>query len=174
VKSTGEEAISAAQAMALRNDDMLFPSYRNQALHFARGRSPADLMCQCLSNTHHMCKGKQMPVFYHWRAGHIFSISGNLGTQFPQAVGWAMAAIIKGEDRIAAAWIGEGATAESDFHNAVLFAGVYQPPVVNQWAISTFQSVAGSDCALAYALDPIRRVVGGAARCANPRAGTSR
>ena len=148
MKSTGEEAISVAQAMALRKDDMLFPSYRNQALHFVRGRSPVDLMCQCLSNTRDMCKGRQMPVFYHWGAGNIYSISGNLGTQFPHAVGWAMAAAIKGEARIAVSWIGEGASAEADFHHALLFAGVYQPPVVlnvvnNQWAISTFQSVAG-------------------------------
>jgi 2-oxoisovalerate dehydrogenase E1 component alpha subunit len=148
MKSTGEEAVSVAQGMALGNDDMLFVSYRNQALHFVRGRSPVDLMCQCLSNTRDMCKGRQMPVFYHWGAGHIFSISGNLGTQFPQAVGWAMASAIKDEDRIAVAWIGEGASAEADFHNALLFAGVYQAPVVlnvvnNQWAISTFQSVAG-------------------------------
>ena len=148
MKSTGEEAASVAQGMALRCDDMQFVSYRNQALHFVRGRSPVDLMCQCLSNTRDMCKGRQMPVFYHWGAGHIFSISGNLGTQFPQAVGWAMASAIKGEDRIAVAWIGEGASAEADFHNGLLFAGVYQAPVVlnvvnNQWAISTFQSVAG-------------------------------
>jgi 2-oxoisovalerate dehydrogenase E1 component alpha subunit len=148
MKSTGEEAVSVAQAMALRNDDMLFPSYRNQALHFVRGRSPVDLMCQCLSNTRDMCKGRQMPVFYHWGEGNIYSISGNLGTQFPNAVGWAMAAAIKGEQRIAVSWIGEGASAESDFHHALLFAGVYQSPVVlnvvnNQWAISTFQSVAG-------------------------------
>ncbi|HEY3654710.1 MAG TPA: thiamine pyrophosphate-dependent dehydrogenase E1 component subunit alpha [Steroidobacteraceae bacterium] len=148
MKSTGEEGVSVAQAMALRNDDMLFPSYRNQALHFVRGRSPVDLMCQCLSNTRDMCKGRQMPVFYHWGAGHIFSISGNLATQFPHAVGWAMSAAIKGESRIAVAWIGEGASAEADFHHALLFAGVYQSPVVlnvvnNQWAISTFQAVAG-------------------------------
>ena len=42
-------------------------------------------------------------------AGKLFSISGNLATQFPQAVGWAMAAALKGEDHLAAGWIGEGA-----------------------------------------------------------------
>jgi 2-oxoisovalerate dehydrogenase E1 component alpha subunit len=150
MKSTGEEAVSVAQAMAVRPDDMMFPTYRNQGLHFARGRSPVDLMCQCLSNTGDMCKGRQMPVFYHWGSGNIFSVSGNLGTQFPQATGWAMAEGIKGGSRLALGWIGEGATAEADFHHAVLFAGVYRAPVVlnvvnNQWAISTFQSVAGGN-----------------------------
>lgn len=150
MKSTGEEAVSIAQARALNRDDMFFPAYRNQGLHIARGRNIVDLMCQCLSNTRDMCKGRQMPVFYHWREGNIFSISGNLATQFPQAVGWAMAAAIKGEAHIAASWVGEGSTAEADFHYALTFASVYQAPVIlnvinNQWAISTFQAFAGGE-----------------------------
>jgi 2-oxoisovalerate dehydrogenase E1 component alpha subunit len=150
MKSTGEEAVSVAMAMALQPGDMLFPSYRNQGLFIVRGLSIVDLMCQCLSNTRDMCRGRQMPIMYHWGAGNIFSISGNLATQFPQAVGWAMAAAIKGEDRIAAAWIGEGASAEADFHHGMTFASVYQAPVIlnivnNQWAISTFQGFAGGE-----------------------------
>jgi 2-oxoisovalerate dehydrogenase E1 component alpha subunit len=137
-------------AMALRPSDMLFPSYRNQGLYFVRGRPLLDLMCQLLSNTRDMCKGRQLPVMYHWRDGNIFSISGNLATQFPQAVGWAMAAAIKGQDAIAATWIGEGSSAEADFHHALLFASVYKAPVLlsvvnNQWAISTFQGTAGGE-----------------------------
>lgn len=111
IKSTGEEAVSVAQCMALRPGDMLFPSYRNQGLQIARGRNLVDLMCQLLSNTRDMCKGRQLPVMYHSREGNLFSISGNLATQFPQAVGWAMAAAIKNEDHIAASWIGDGSTA---------------------------------------------------------------
>ncbi len=150
MQCTGEEAVSVGQALALRPSDMFFPSYRTQALHIARGRSVVDLMCQCLSNTRDMCKGRQMPVFYHWREGNIFSVSGNLATQLPQAVGWAMAAQIKGEDTLASAWTGEGATAEADFHHALTFAAVYRAPVLlnvvnNQWAISTFQGVAGGE-----------------------------
>jgi len=150
MKSTGEEAVAVAAGMALLPGDMLFPSYRVQGLQVVRGRSLVDLMCQCLSNTRDMCKGRQMPVMYHWGAGNIFSISGNLATQFPQAVGWAMAAAIKGEDRVAATWVGEGSSAEADFHHAMTFAQVYRAPVIlnvvnNQWAISTFQGVAGGE-----------------------------
>jgi 2-oxoisovalerate dehydrogenase E1 component alpha subunit len=150
MQCTGEEAVSIAAAMALRAGDMLFPTYRNQGLHIARDRDVIDLMCQCLSNMHDMCKGRQMPVMYHWREGNIFSISGNLATQLPQAVGWAMAAAIKREDHIAVAWTGEGSTAEADFHHALTFAAVYRAPVIlnvvnNQWAISTFQGVAGGE-----------------------------
>jgi len=150
MRSLGEEAVSVAQAMALRPGDMLFPSYRNQGLYMVRGRPLVDLMCQLLSNTRDMCKGRQLPVMYHWATGRIFSISGNLATQFPQAVGWAMAAAIKGEDDIAVSWLGEGSSAEADFHHAMLFASVYQAPVLlnvvnNQWAISTFQGFAGGE-----------------------------
>jgi 2-oxoisovalerate dehydrogenase E1 component alpha subunit len=150
MRSLGEEAISVAMAMALRPADMLFPSYRNQGLYVVRGRPIVDLMCQLLSNTRDMCKGRQLPVMYHWRDGNIFSISGNLATQFPQAVGWAMAAAIKGQDAVAVSWIGEGSSAEADFHHALLFASVYRAPVIlcvvnNQWAISTFQGYAGGE-----------------------------
>src|ERR1700684_474737 len=150
IRSLGEEAVGVAQAMALRPSDMLFPAYRQQGAQIVRGISLVDLMSQLLSNTKDMCKGRQLPVMYHSRANNIFSISGNLATQFPQAVGWAMAAAIKGEDNLAAPWIGEGSSAEADFHYALLFASVYQAPVIlnvvnNQWAISTFQGYAGGE-----------------------------
>jgi 2-oxoisovalerate dehydrogenase E1 component alpha subunit len=142
--------VSVAQCMAMRPTDMLFPSYRNQGLQIVRGQKLVDLMCQLLSNSRDMCKGRQLPVMYHSTEGNLFSISGNLATQFPQAVGWAMASAIKGEDHIAASWLGDGSTAEADFHYALLFAQIYKAPVIlnvvnNQWAISTFQTFAGGE-----------------------------
>jgi 2-oxoisovalerate dehydrogenase E1 component alpha subunit len=87
---------------------------------------------------------------YASNAHGFFTISGNLATQFPQAVGWAMASAISGDSRIASAYIGDGSTAEGDFHAACTFAGVYRAPVIlnvvnNQWAISTFSGIAGGD-----------------------------
>jgi 2-oxoisovalerate dehydrogenase E1 component alpha subunit len=87
---------------------------------------------------------------YSSKAHGFFTISGNLGTQFPQAVGWAMASAYKGDDRIAASWVGDGTTAEGDFHYACTFASVYRAPVIlnivnNQWAISSFSGIAGAD-----------------------------
>ena len=150
MQATGEEAVSIGQAMALRAGDMCFPSYRNQGLFMYRGTKLVDMMCQCLSNTRDMCKGRQLPIMYHNREANIFSISGNLGTQYPHAVGWAMASAIKGEDHIATSWVGDGSTAEADFHHALTFAAIYQAPVIlnvvnNQWAISTFQGFAGGE-----------------------------
>ena len=150
IQSLGEEAISIGQGLALEPSDMLFTAYRNQGIFILRGTELVDLMCQCLSNTGDMCKGRQMPIMYQDKERNIFSISGNLATQFPQAVGWAMGSAIKGEKHIAASWVGDGSTAEADFHYALTFAAVYQPPVIlnvvnNQWAISSFQGFAGGE-----------------------------
>jgi 2-oxoisovalerate dehydrogenase E1 component alpha subunit len=106
-----------------------------------------DMMNQIFSNEKDPLHGRQMPVMYASKEYGFFSISGNLATQFIQAVGWAMASAIRHDTRIAAGWIGDGSTAESDFHAALVFASTYRAPVVlnivnNQWAISTFQGFA--------------------------------
>src|SRR6195256_3264024 len=152
MKCTGEEAIGVAQALALAPDDMLFATYRQQGLLIARGYPLLDMMCQCYSNPRDPMKGRQLPVLYSSKDFSFFTLSGNLGTQFPQAVGWAMASAIKGDRRIAASWIGEGSTAEPDFHHALTFASVYRAPVIlnvvnNQWAISSHQEIAGGEAA---------------------------
>ena len=148
MQALGEEAVSIGQGLAFEPEDMMFPAYRNQGLYIMRNTGLVDMMCQCLSNSRDMCKGRQMPIFYQNKKHNMFTISGNLATQYPQAVGWAMGSAIKGEDHIAASWVGDGSTAEADFHYALTFAAVYNAPVVlnvvnNQWAISTFQGVAG-------------------------------
>jgi 2-oxoisovalerate dehydrogenase E1 component alpha subunit len=150
MKCTGEEAIAVAQALALNRDDMCFASYRQQGLLIAREWPIFDMMCQIYANPLDRLKGRQLPVLYSAREAGFFSLSGNLGTQFPQAVGWAMASAYKRDTKIAAAWIGEGASAEGDFHQALTFAAVYHAPVIlnlvnNQWAISSSQGVAGGE-----------------------------
>jgi 2-oxoisovalerate dehydrogenase E1 component alpha subunit len=150
MKSTGEEAVSVAQSYALDRNDMCFPSYRQQGILIARGYPLADMMNQIYSNEGDPLKGRQLPIMYSSKAHGFFTISGNLGTQFPQAVGWAMASAYKGDDRIAASWVGDGTTAEGDFHYACTFASVYRAPVIlnvvnNQWAISSFAGIAGGD-----------------------------
>ncbi|GHD62066.1 3-methyl-2-oxobutanoate dehydrogenase (2-methylpropanoyl-transferring) subunit alpha [Thalassobaculum fulvum] len=143
----GEEAIACAFQHALSPGDMNFPTYRQQGLLVAGGYPLVDMMCQIYSNERDPLHGRQLPIMYSSKDHGFFSISGNLGTQYIQAVGWAMASAIKGDTRIAAGWIGDGSTAESDFHAALVFASTYKAPVVlnivnNQWAISTFQGIA--------------------------------
>jgi 2-oxoisovalerate dehydrogenase E1 component alpha subunit len=148
--SLGEEAIGSAHALALKDGDMCFPTYRQQSLLMAREYPMVDMVCQLLSNEADPMKGRQLPVMYSVKEKGFFTISGNLATQIPQAVGWAMASAIKGDTKIASGWIGDGATAESDFHTGLTFAHVYKAPVIlnvvnNQWAISSFQAIAGGE-----------------------------
>jgi len=143
----GEEAISCAFQQVLQNGDMNFPTYRQAGLLIADGYPMVRMMNQVYSNDGDTVRGRQLPVFYSSKDHGFFSISGNLATQYIQAVGWAMASAIKKDTRIAAAWIGDGSTAESDFHAALVFASTYKASVVlnivnNQWAISTFQGIA--------------------------------
>jgi 2-oxoisovalerate dehydrogenase E1 component alpha subunit len=150
MKSLGEEAVSVGAAAALASDDMCFPSYRQQGILLSRGCSLVDMMNQIYSNRGDKLQGKQLPIMYSEKAYGFFSISGNLTTQYPQAVGWAMASAAKGDTRIAATWCGEGSTAEGDFHSACTFASVYRAPVIfnvvnNQWAISSFSGFAGAE-----------------------------
>ncbi|MGJ8537729.1 MAG: thiamine pyrophosphate-dependent dehydrogenase E1 component subunit alpha, partial [Parasphingopyxis sp.] len=150
MKCTGEEAVAVAATFALDRDDMTFPSYRQQGILIARDWSLVDMMNQVYSNKKDRLMGRQLPIMYSTKQGGFFSISGNLATQFPQAVGWAMASAAKGDTRIAATWTGEGSSAEGDFHSACIFASVYRAPVImnvvnNQWAISSFSGFAGGD-----------------------------
>lgn len=143
----GEEAVSCAFGGALKKGDMNFPTYRQAGLLIASEYPMFDMMCQVYSNDRDKARGRQLPIMYSSKEHGFFSISGNLGTQYIQAVGWAMASAASHDDKIAAAWIGDGATAESDFHAALVFASTYKAPVVlnivnNQWAISTFQGIA--------------------------------
>ena len=150
MKCTGEEATCIAAAHAMDREDMVFPSYRQQGVLIARDWPLVDMMCQVYSNAGDRLKGRQMPIMYSSRAAAFFSISGNLATQYPQAVGYAMASAAKGDTKIASAWCGEGSTAEGDFHSALTFASVYRAPVIlnvvnNQWAISSFSGFAGAE-----------------------------
>ena len=148
----GEEAIACAQKLALSKGDMCFPTYRQQGLLVAQDYPLVDMINQVFSNSGDRLEGHSLPTLYSAKKADFFTISGNLTTQYIQAVGWAMASAIKGDDKIASAWVGDGSTAESDFHAALVFASVYKPPVVlnvvnNQWAISSFQGFAGGQAA---------------------------
>ena len=150
MKSTGEEATSVSTAMALASDDMCFPSYRQQGILLTRGYPIVRMMNQIYSNSQDHLKGRQLPIMYSAPECSFFTISGNLATQYPQAVGWAMASASRGDTRISAVWCGEGSTAEGDFHSAMTFAAVYNAPVIlqvvnNQWAISSFSGIAGGE-----------------------------
>ena len=147
MRSFGEEAVAIAQTMALEEQDWLFPSYRQPGAQFVRGRDMVSMICHCIGNTEDNVRGRKMPVHYTWREGRFISISSPVGTQFSQAVGVAMASAYKGDDEVCISWLGDGTSAQGDYHYALNFASTFKPPVIlnvvnNQWAISTHVSLA--------------------------------
>jgi pyruvate dehydrogenase E1 component subunit alpha len=138
---TGQEAATLASAIALEPSDWIFPALREGGAMLLRGFPLVPYLCQVFGNAGDETKGRQMPSHMASKSVNQVSWSSCIGTQLPQAVGAAMAARIKGDRTVVAAYLGDGATSEGDFHVAMNFAGVFKAAVVfvcqnNHWAIS--------------------------------------
>jgi len=141
IGSIGEEATVFGTASAMEERDWLFPCYREHGAAFLRGMPLVTFLCDLLGNAGDVMKGRQMPCHEAWRPGRYASISSPIATEVTHAVGAAWAARIKGDDMVALAYFGDGATSASDFHAGLNFAAVQKIPVVfacrnNGWAIS--------------------------------------
>ncbi len=153
----GQEAAQVGAAACLRKTDWLFPQYRELGAFLVRGIAPAQLGA--------VWRGR-------WHGGLGFTkkccapISIQIGTHGLHAVGAAMAAERLGEDSVAVAFLGDGATSEGDVHEALNLASVFRAPCVffvqnNQWAISVpvSRQLAGPSIAhraIAYGMPGIR------------------
>ena len=138
---TGQEATPIATALALRDDDWVFPALRESVMMLVRGFSLSRYIAQIFGNSADVLKGRQMPSHMSGRAVSYVSWSSCIGTQLPHAVGAAWAAKIQKKDGVVVGFMGDGATSEPDFHNAINFAGVFKVPCIlmcqnNHWAIS--------------------------------------
>lgn len=139
--ATGQEASTIGTAFPLKPEDWIFPALREGGT-LALRKYPIRLMvAQLIGNAIDVVKGRQMPCHYSDAERHYVAMSSVIATQFPHAVGAAMAAKIRGDKVVVMGYIGDGGTSASDFHVAMNFAGVYRPPVVlvcqnNHWAIS--------------------------------------
>jgi len=141
VGSLGEEAAILGSAFAMREQDWLFPCYREFGAALMRGLPLQKLCDNMFGNVNDTVKGRQMPCHYTCKAVGWASISSPVGTQITHAVGAAWAAKIERADVASLAYFGDGATSSSDFHSGLNFAGVFRLPVVflcrnNGWAIS--------------------------------------
>ncbi|MFW6051739.1 MAG: thiamine pyrophosphate-dependent dehydrogenase E1 component subunit alpha [Myxococcota bacterium] len=137
----GEEACVVASAAALREQDWIFPCYREIGALLWRGFPLQAFFDNLYGNADDPARGRQMPDHYTSRRHRYASISSVVGTQIPHAVGFAWAAKIEREDLVAAVYFGDGATSSAGFHEGMNFAGVFRTPTVfllrnNRWAIS--------------------------------------
>ncbi len=138
----GEEAAVTGSAAALDDQDMIMAQYREQAALRYRGFTTEQFMNQMFSNAKDLGKGRQMPIHYGSKALNYMTISSPLGTQIPQAAGYAYGQKLAGEPAVTICYFGEGAASEGDFHAGLNMAAVHQAPVIffcrnNGYAIST-------------------------------------
>ncbi|EHK17932.1 uncharacterized protein TRIVIDRAFT_67156 [Trichoderma virens Gv29-8] len=146
--SHGEEAVMVGSAAALAPEDVITCQYREHGVFLQRGFELKDFMSQLTANKNDPGKGRNMPVHYSGKSKvNIHAVASTLGTQIPHATGAAYA--LKMQDledgaprRVAAAYFGEGAASEGDFHGALSVAATRNCPVIficrnNGFAIST-------------------------------------
>lgn len=141
VGAEGEEAAIVASAAAMRPQDWLFPCYREVGAALYRGLPLQTYIDNMYGNANDLALGRQMPDHVTGRDVHFASVTAPIGTQITQAVGFAWAAKIKGEDQVTGVYLGDGATSSNDFHSGMNFAAVYSAPALfllrnNGWAIS--------------------------------------
>ncbi|WP_199611778.1 thiamine pyrophosphate-dependent dehydrogenase E1 component subunit alpha [Flocculibacter collagenilyticus] len=138
----GEEAAVTGSAGALDFEDMIMGQYREHAAIHYRGFTLDQFMNQMFSNEKDLGKGRQMPIHYGSNELNYMTISSPLGTQIPQATGYAYGQKLKGEGKCTICYFGEGAASEGDFHAGLNMAAVHKAPVIffcrnNGYAIST-------------------------------------
>ncbi len=162
----GEEACIVASAAAMRDQDWIFPCYREMGALFWRGFPLERYLDNMYGNVNDPAKGRQMPDHITAKDFRYGSVSSPIGTQISQAVGFAWAGKIKREDMVVSVYFGEGATSSNDFHTGLNFAGVYKSPNVflcrnNRWAISVpsekqTASASFAGKAIAYGIKGVR------------------
>ena len=128
----GQEAAQIGSGRALRADDFVFSSYRENAVAYCRGVSPTDIL--------RVWRGTAQSGWDPLAHG-MATPSIIIGAQTLHATGWAMGVRFDGADAVAVAYFGDGATSEGDVNEALVFAASFQAPVVffcqnNHWAIS--------------------------------------
>lgn len=133
----GQEAAQVGAAMALQAVDYLFPTYRDHAMYLTRGIGLTAVLRHLMGRGNYVDRADPDEC-------RTFPPTIPIATQLPHAVGVGMAADYCGDEVVAMASLGDGATSEGDFHEALNIAGVFDAPVVflcqnNGYAISVPQ-----------------------------------
>ena len=138
----GQEAIAVGVVSALRPDDWILPMHRNLGVFTGRCFDLDRLFRQLLGKQGGFTKGRDRTFHFGMLEKRVVGMISHLGSMLPVADGLALAAQLKGEKRVAAAFTGDGATSEGDFHEALNLAAVWRLPVLfvienNQYGLST-------------------------------------
>ncbi|MFI2710521.1 thiamine pyrophosphate-dependent enzyme [Micromonospora sp. NPDC018662] len=141
ISSAGHEGL-AAVCEWMDPDDLLFPHYRDRALMLARGLDVEGQARDLMAKRDSHSAGRNMSSHFSHRAGNVFSLASPTGSQCLPAAGAAWAAVMRGEQRLVVCSVGDAATRQGEFFEAVAFAVERCLPVVflvsdNRYGIST-------------------------------------
>lgn len=138
----GQEAIAVGVATALRSDDAILPMHRNLGVFTTRGVDLPQLLRQLLGKQGGFTQGRDRTFHFGHMERNLVGMISHLGAMLPVADGLGLAYQLRGQSRVAAAFTGDGATSEGDFHEALNLAAVWKLPVLfvvenNQYGLST-------------------------------------
>jgi 2-oxoisovalerate dehydrogenase E1 component len=160
---SGNEAVSAAAALALAKNDIIGPSHRGIGVHFARGVSFKDMMLQLMARGAGGTKGRDNAAHQSSPELGVLGNISHMGAWTPVAAGCALAGVISGEENVALSFIGDGSSSLGIFHETLNCCSVLDIPFIlvienNQYAYSTpnelqFRCENLSDRAIGYGID---------------------
>lgn len=138
----GQEAVQVGATHALKPEDWIFRAHREMAPWLMRGASLGDMFAQFFGAESEPQKGRRLPCLLGNRSINMVQGPTQVGSFIPHACGVAWGAKLRGDDVKVLGLFGDGATSRSEFHSAMNFAGIQQPPVIfmcvnNSWAVST-------------------------------------
>jgi pyruvate dehydrogenase E1 component alpha subunit len=151
----GQEAVSAGATWAMGPRDRLCVLHRDLAAHVIRGVGAGRILGQYMGREGGITRGRDGNVHFGDRTAGCVGMVSMLPDMMLVATGLAMAFKLRGEQRVALTWFGDGSTSRGDFHEAMNWAGVQKLPVIfvlenNQYAYST-------PLHAQYAVDPVER-----------------
>lgn len=142
--SIGQEAVAVGVCEALREDDVVFGTYRSHALYLAKGGDLRRMVAELYGKATGCCRGKGGSMHLIDAGAGVMGTSAVVGTTIPQSVGYAYALKLRGRDTVVASFFGDGAADEGVFHESMNFAALKRVPVLficenNGYAIHTHQ-----------------------------------
>ncbi len=138
----GQEAIGIGVTSALKSDDMIFPMHRNLGVFTSRNVKLKTLFCQLMGKEGGFTKSRDRSFHFGALEYNIVGMISHLAAMLPVACGVSYIKKIQKSEGISVAFIGDGATSEGDFHEALNLAAVWKLPVIflienNGYGLST-------------------------------------
>jgi TPP-dependent pyruvate/acetoin dehydrogenase alpha subunit len=138
----GQEASGVGVCMALRRDDLVAGTHRSHGHNIAKGADTKRMMAEILGKETGYCRGRGGSMHIAaFETGSLGALAV-VGSGIPLAVGAALAFKMRGEDRVAVPFTGDGGSNTGNWHECMNMASIWNLPVVfvlenNHWAVST-------------------------------------